>query len=92
MNLLLWIKLNVAIFYHILDAASKLVLEAMEKPETSPVSEIFGANVTSINKCSRCCHQIEKDVTSLTVNLSFHESASGKKFTAISAFFLSHEL
>ncbi|KAB7498513.1 PAB-dependent poly(A)-specific ribonuclease subunit PAN2 [Armadillidium nasatum] len=59
-----------------LDAASKLVLEAMEKPETSPVSEIFGANVTSINKCSRCCNQIEKDVTSLTVNLSFHESAS----------------
>ncbi|MCL4118861.1 UNVERIFIED_CONTAM: hypothetical protein GTU68_058872, partial [Idotea baltica] len=47
-----------------------------ESSEVSPVSEIFGANVTSINKCTRCLRQVEKDVTSLTVNLSFHESAS----------------
>lgn len=71
-----------------LDGTSKFVNETLDKPETSPVSEIFGANVTSINKCSRCCHQIEKDVTSLTVNLSFHESASGKKFIAILPFFV----
>lgn len=66
------------IFLPSTDINLKTGLETNEKPEASPVTDIFGTNITSINKCTRCFHQVEKDITSLTLNLSFHESANGK--------------
>lgn len=48
-------------------------IEHQDKQEFSPVADIFGSHTISINRCTRCCHEIHKDTTSLLVNLSYPE-------------------
>lgn len=48
-------------------------IEHQDKQEFSPVADIFGSHTISINKCTRCCHEIHKATTSLLVNLSYPE-------------------
>ncbi|KAG7175198.1 PAN2-PAN3 deadenylation complex catalytic subunit PAN2-like [Homarus americanus] len=52
-------------------------IDRQDKREYSPVANIFGSHVVSINKCARCNHEIHKDTTSLLVNLNFPDVMDG---------------
>lgn len=48
-------------------------IECQDKREFSPVADIFGSHTVSVNRCTRCNHEIHKETTSLLVNLSYPE-------------------
>lgn len=61
-------------------------VEKQDKQEYSPVGVIFGSHVVSINKCTKCSHEIHKDTTSLLVNLTFPEVIEGWYYNTFTAF------
>ena len=66
---------------HVPPAGDGGSIESHDQLEHSPVADILGAHTRTVNRCTRCLHEIHKDTTSLLLNMTYPDYLPGEEGT-----------